>query len=465
MSIANTHYGRERIAQMLTECNNIFFIGIGGINMSSLAELSKRRGYGVGGSDRVRSELCERLEGKGIELFYRHSGDNLRGYDAVVYTVAISEDNEEYVEARRKGLPLISRADYMGYLMSGYKRRVGISGMHGKSTCTSMCAKVFMDAGVSPTVLSGAELSEMGGAYVLGEGEDIIFEACEYMDSFLDFCPNISVILNIEMDHVDYFHSIEQIRGSYRRFADIALPSGVAVANFDDENVRMALDGYEGEVIGFGIDSDDARVRAENISSQNGRYSFDLIFDRESKGRISLSVSGRHNIYNALACATVAHYCGISMTDIKKGIKDFSGAHRRMEYKGQIRGADIYDDYGHHPTEIAATLEGARGMTEGRLFCVYQPHTYSRTASLFDSFVASFEKADRVIFADIYAAREKNVYGVSSAALAESVGDRAVFAESFERISEILKSELEEGDVAIIMGAGDIYKVFDTLDL
>ena len=465
MSVANTHYGKDKIAEMLKESAGIFFIGIGGINMSSLAELSSKRGYRVGGSDRTRTALTERLEQNSISVFYGHHRENLKGYDAVVYTVAISEDNEEYLEAKRLGLPLISRADYMGYIMSGYKRRVGVSGMHGKSTCTSMCAKIFMDAGVDPTVLSGAELSDMGGAYVLGDGDDIVFEACEYMDSFLDFYPNVSVILNIEMDHVDYFHSMEQVRGSYRRFADISLPSGVTVANLDDENVRLALHGYEGEIIGFGIESKDARVRAENIRQIGGRYRYELVIDGESRGEITLGVTGRHNIYNSLAAASAAERCGISFSDIKKGLESFSGARRRMEYKGRMNGAYIYDDYGHHPTEIAATLEGARGMAEGRLFCVYQPHTYSRTASLFDDFVASFGKADRVIFADIYAAREKNVYGVSSALLAEKVGERAAFAESFAAAADMLAHELREGDVAIIMGAGDIYKVFDLLDI
>ena len=464
MSIANTHYGKDKIAEMLKGSSNIFFIGIGGINMSSLAELSARRGYRVGGSDRTRSALTERLEKNGIQVYYTHDRENLCGYEAVVYTVAISEDNEEYLEAKRLGLPLISRADYMGYIMSGYKRRVGVSGMHGKSTCTTMCAKIFMGAGVDPTVLSGAELSDMGGAYVLGDGDDIVFEACEYMDSFLDFYPNVSVILNIEMDHVDYFHSMEQIRESYRRFADISLPSGATVANLDDENVRLALHGFDGEIIGFGIENKDARVRAENIRQVGGRYRYELVVDDEKACEIALEVTGRHNIYNSLAAASAAYRCGISVSDIKKGLESFSGARRRMEYKGMVRGAYVYDDYGHHPTEIAATLDGARGMTEGRLFCVYQPHTYSRTASLFDDFVASFTKADRVIFADIYAAREKNVYGVSSALLAEKVGARATFAESFAAIAEMLDRELRDGDVVIIMGAGDIYKVFDLLD-
>ena len=274
MSVANTHFGAERIGEMLKDAKSIYFIGIGGINMSSLAHISHKRGYITGGSDRAASAITEKLAARGIRIYPSHEAENICGYDAVVYTVAISEDNPEYLEAKRRGIPCISRADFLGYVMKGYDRRIGISGMHGKSTCTSMCAETFIRAGVSPTVLSGAELDIMGGAYTVGDGEDFLFEACEYMDSFLDFYPSIAVILNIELDHVDYFKDLEQVIRSYSAFADITGERGVAVANLDDENVRAALGNYRGRVVGFGISSPDADYSAADIKECRGRYSF-----------------------------------------------------------------------------------------------------------------------------------------------------------------------------------------------
>ena len=463
MSTPNTHYGAERISEMLRSVSSIYFIGIGGINMSSLALVAKKRGYKVGGSDRAESELTKRLAGEGITLFGEHRKENIEGYGAVVYTVAISEDNPEYLEAKRRGIPCISRADFMGYVMTGYARRIGVSGMHGKSTCTSMFATVFMLGGRSPTVLSGAELSLMDGAFTIGGGEDFIFEACEYMDSFLDFNPTIAVILNVEMDHVDYFHSIEQIRRSFADYAAITGENGYAVANADDENVSLSLSDYKGTLVTFGIDSQRADYRAVNITSDRGRYSFDVLKRGELFCHISLSVTGYHNIYNALATVAASDICGLDVPLIESGLKAFVGAKRRMEYRGELGGALLYEDYGHHPSEVSTTLSGARALAEGRLVCVFQPHTYSRTKALFDRFAKAFEAADRVFVSDIYAAREINDGSVSSEALALAIGDKASYSGNIEMTAKALSAELREGDTAIIMGAGDIYKVFDLL--
>ncbi len=461
MSVANTHFGAERIGDMLRNCHSIYFIGIGGINMSSLAHISHKRGYITGGSDRAQSAITEKLASRGIKIYPSHEAKNIEGYDAVVYTVAISEDNPEYIEAKRRGIPCISRADFLGYVMSGYARRIGISGMHGKSTCTSMCAETFIRAGVSPTVLSGAELDIMGGAYTVGDGEDFVFEACEYMDSFLDFYPSIAVILNIELDHVDYFKDIEQVIRSYSSFAAITGEGGIAVANLDDENVKRALEGYRGRVVGFGIESKDADYSAADIREARGRYSFKIMKNGELFTEVSLSVTGYHNIYNALACAAAADLSGLSPEDISCGLAAFRGAKRRMEYKGEINRADIYEDYGHHPTEISATLGGAKGLAEGgRLICLFQPHTYSRTAALFDDFAAALRTADRVIVSDIYAAREIDEGIVSSSSLAEAIGERAVYGGDIKHSAECLRAELSAGDVAIVMGAGNIGEVF-----
>ncbi len=466
MATPNTHFGAERIGEMLREAKSVFFIGIGGINMSSLALLTHRRGFSVGGSDRTRTALTERLEHEGLTLCYEHQKENIDGYDAVVYTVAISPDNEEYLRAKERGIPLISRADYLGYLMMGYLRRIGVSGMHGKSSCTSMIAQVLLDAGSDPTVLSGAELAAMGGAYCLGRSENFVFEACEYMDSFLDFNPKIAVILNIEMDHVDYFHSMEQIRASFASYAAKTGKDGFAVANGDDEEVERTLSDYEGTLVRFGIDNQSCDYVAKHLACERGRWSFDLVEHGETLCRISLGVVGRHQIYNALATAAVCRLAGLSSTEITKGLRAFAGARRRMERKGSMQGAEVYDDYGHHPTEIRATLAGARAIPAdgGRLFCVYQPHTYSRTAALLDEFTTAFGDADRVLFVDIYAARETNTLGVSSALLAERVGAKAAYAESVENAAERLRRELREGDAVVVMGAGNIDRIFSVLE-
>ena len=432
--------------------------------MSSLAHISLVNGMRVGGSDRTSSSLTERLESEGVKIYYSHSADNVENYDAFVYTVAIGEDNPEYVRARERKIPVISRADYMGYLMTGYEKRIGISGMHGKSTATSMCANMLMNANTDPTVLSGAVLAAMDGAYHVGGREQFLFEACEYMDSFLDFNPNIAVILNIELDHVDYFKDLEHIKRSYRSFAEIALGNGrCVVANGDDENVLCALDGAS-SVIYFGIENKNAAVRADNIGEKNGKYFFDLLYNGETICHVQLSVSGYHNVYNALATASVALLCGLSPDLISSGILSFTGAARRMELKGTVKGARIYDDYGHHPTEVKTTLEGVRKMLEGgRLFCVFQSHTYSRTRALFDDFVDALSVADRVIVADIYAAREIDTLGVTPELLAKKIAGGSA-CHGFEAIACLLESELKKGDIAVVMGAGDIWHVFDYLN-
>ena len=464
MSVSNTHFGAKRIEQMLKECKSVFFCGIGGINMSSLAHVTLVGGMRVGGSDRTPSALTQRLENEGAEIVYSHRAENIDGYDAFVYTVAIGEDNPEYQRAIERKIPVISRADYMGYLMTGYKNRIGISGMHGKSTSTSMCADMLMNANTDPTVLSGAVLSSMGGAYRVGSENYFLFEACEYMDSFLDFNPNIAVILNIELDHVDYFEDIEHIKRSYRSFADIAIGNGgCVIANGDDENVLSSLLGAK-NVIYFGIKNKKAELIAENINEKNGRYSFDLIYKGEFVCRIKLSVGGYHNVYNALATAGVALVCGLSAEDITSGIAAFTGAARRMELKGNVCGARVFDDYGHHPTEISTTLDGAKRMLDGgRLFCVFQSHTYSRTKALFDDFAKALSIADKVIVADIYAARETDTLGVTPELLADRI-DGGVACHGFKNIADMLNSELREGDIAIVMGAGDIWQVFEYLN-
>ena len=466
MATQNTHFGAKEIEKMLCGVDSIYFIGIGGINMSSLALISKKRGFRVAGSDRVCTPLTEKLENEGIKIYYEHNAKNIENFGAVVYTVAISPENEEYIKAQSLGIPCISRADYLGYVMMGYENRIGISGMHGKSTCTSMCALSFILASADPTVLSGAELRSMGGAYRVGGDKHFIFEACEYMDSFLDFNPTIAVILNVEMDHVDYFHSIEQVRSSFAHFADITGEHGYAVANADDENVLLSLANYKGNLVTFGIQNESCRFRATNIENIDGLYKFDILFEGELLCTVKLGVSGYHNIYNALATAAVAYLSGISGEKIKKGLETFKGAARRMEYKGSLSGAAVYDDYGHHPTEVMTTLKGAKAMCKngGRLLCAFQSHTYTRTKEFLNEFVSALSIADKFYSVDIYSAREIDTLGVSAKLIAELVGnDKAQYCGTFEATADAIIQDARKDDVIVIMGAGDIYKVFDYL--
>ncbi len=462
MAVNNTHFGAEEIARKLSGKKAIYFLGIGGITMSSLAHVTHLAGFKVGGSDRTLSPLTKKLESEGIEIFEGHRKEQLCGYDALVYTVAVSEDTPELAYARELGIPVISRSDYLGYLMRDYTHRIGLSGMHGKSTATSMTTEIFLAAKADPTVISGAALSSIDGAYRIGGKENFIFESCEYMDSFLDFYPTVAVVLNIEMDHVDYFGSLDQIKRSFRSYIEKTRGCGCAVLNSDDKNVMDMAEGFKGSVLTFGIYSE-ADVMAKNIVYSKEGVSFDVCHGSMKK-HVKMSVTGEHIVYNALAAAACALLTGIPSQYIAEGLSGFHGASRRMEYKGRLNGADVYDDYAHHPTEITATLKAARQRGYDRIICVYQPHTYSRTKGLYDDFVASLRLADITVMADIYAARETDTLGVSSEQLANDIGD-AIYLESFEKIAEWLKKNAKEGDLILTMGAGNITRLSENLGL
>jgi len=472
VSTPNTHFGYNRITSIMESCKNksVFFIGAGGIMMSSLALLTREAGYETAGSDRAPSKLTARLESTGIKVYYGHDERNLGdNCGAVVYTVAISEDNPEYLRAQREGIPCISRADYLGYIMMSYKHRIGIAGMHGKSTCTSMCAEIFLSCAergekTDPTIVSGAEYVSMGGAYHLGDHDEFIFEACEYMDSFLDFNPSIAVLLNAEMEHVDYFKSMEHICGSFAQYASLVGDSGTVIYNADDENTVCAAKNVTASKISFGL-SDGCDFRAVNVEIDKLPIEFDILYKNRLFVHVSLPSRGIHSVYNALAATAASYTCGVSAESIARGLSAFKGAKRRMEYKGEISGAAVYDDYGHHPTEISATLKGAKSTCTGRLICVFQPHTYSRTAEFADRFAEAFECADKVILADIYAARENNIYGISSEKLAQEIGDKAKYKDSFDAIARMLKDDAQKDDIIVVMGAGDIFKLFTKLGL
>ena len=454
MAVNNTHLGAEGIARALNGKKAIYFLGIGGITMSSLAHVTHIHGFKVGGSDRTLSLLTDRLSSEGIEIFEGHKAEQLDGYDALVYTVAVRADTPELVRAKERGIPVISRSDYLGYIMRSYTHRIGLSGMHGKSTATSMTTEVFLAAHADPTVISGAELSSMHGAYRIGGNENFIFESCEYMDSFLDFYPTIAVVLNLELDHVDYFRDLDHVKRSFRTYIEKTRGCGCAVLNADDENVMDMADGFRGSVLTFGV-KNEADIMAKNISYEGGVASFDLCHGSMKK-RVKLAVSGEHNVYNALAAAACGILTGLKTDLIVKGLGNFKGASRRLELKGELNGARVYDDYAHHPTEIAATLRTARQMGAERVICVYQPHTYSRTKGLYKEFVEALSLADITIMADIYAARETDTLGVSSKQLAADIGHGALYFDSFEKIADYLNKNARKGDIVLTMGAGNI---------
>lgn len=477
MNTVNTRYGKDAIGAMLEGKKNIFFVGIGGINMSSLAAISRARGFNVSGSDRTRSPETDGLEALGIRVFHTHDASNIDGADALVYTVSVPDDNPEYVRAGELSIPRISRADYLGWLMSGSRFRVGVSGMHGKSTVTCMCASIMLAAGIDVTISSGAVVHELGCTYRAGGDEYFLFESCEYKDSFLSFYPTHAAILNIDMDHPDYFRDLDHVKDSFSRYMDKIEDS--AVVNWSDPNVRAVAAGKKCRLIKFGTEADaDPRPRSEYDvfadAVEMDRYgsSFTL---HTSGGCVALHipVPGIHNVRDAVAAAALTLSVGISPDAVAAGLASFRGAARRMELVGKTEsGADVYLDYSHHPTEITAALSTAR-MMGGRLIVVFQPHTYTRTRELLGEFARSLTLADDVVVADIYAAREADIYGVNSKMLADLInadGGRAVWSGSldgggdeFSRIARHVLALASANDCVIVMGAGSIAREADYL--
>lgn len=484
MSVPNTHEGPARIGAVMESIRarggSVYCIGIGGVMMASLAILTARAGFRVSGSDRSLSDTTRRLENEGIAVHPTHDAAHIPpDCGAVVYTVAISEENPEYWAAGERGIPRFSRADYIGWLMTGYTHRIGVAGMHGKSTCTSMCTQVFLDAEADPTVLIGADYPPIGGAFRLGAHDYFLLESCEYMDSFLDFRPTVAILLDAELEHVDYFRDLEQVEDSFCRFASLtgapAGQGGVTICNADDESVMRAAtralrEGGTGCLLTFSCRDAAADLYADGIHLERGLPRFELVVGGTSWGTVRLAVPGLHQVYNALAAAAAGWVCGLAPDAILRGLEHFRGVSRRMEYRGELGGGRVYDDYGHHPTEIRATLTGAAALvgtrpdgSPGQLFCVFQPHTYSRTARLYADFLTAFEAAERVCFIDIYAARETDTLGVSSAGLARDLGKRGLYAPTPAAAADAIRAWLCPGDVAVIMGAGDVTKVSDCL--
>ena len=437
-------------------------IGIGGVSMSSLAEVLKGMGITVTGSDINEGTNVENLRAHGFTVLIGHRAENIADdVDFVVRTAAAHDDNPEIVEAHARGIPVFERTQAWGAISKDYQNALCISGTHGKTTTTSMCTHINMAADRDPTVMIGGTLPLLHAGHRVGRGNTIIMEACEYYNSFLSFHPTVAVILNIEADHLDFFKDIEDIKASFRAFAERVPQDGTVIVNRDDLNAMDAVRGLDRHIMTFGLDSG-ADVYAENISFLGENSHFDIIYRGKKFTDVTLHVPGLHNVKNALA-ATAASIClGIRPTAVKYGLAGFNGAGRRFEFKGKFNGADVYDDYAHHPGELKALLDMVQTLNYKRTVVVFQPHTYSRTAALFDDFAAQLRRPDVVLLAEIFAAREKNTIGISSSMLAEQIPG-ANFYPGFEELENALRSLAQPGDIILTVGAGDVYRVGERL--
>jgi len=440
------------------DVKTIFFIGIGGISMSSLARLARHSGYAVLGSDRSESPMVQSLRAEGITVYPEHRASNLGGSDLVVYTAAVNDTNPELAHAKERGIPCLIRADFLGRLIENYQTKIGVCGMHGKSTTTSMISHLFLAAEKDPSIISGAEINELHSAYRLGGEAYMIFEADEYKAAFHSFPTDIAVCLNAELDHVDFYPNLDAVVEAFRVYLHRA---PCAVVNKADDEVMMACEGYEGRLITFSM-AGEADVQAKNIRMTCDRSLYELWIGGEKITDVVLSAPGPHNVADSLAALAAAYAAGLDVKEAALAMTSFGGTKRRGEYKGTTsEGVLVYDDYAHHPSEIRASLAGFKAMGH-KVICLYQPHTYSRTIGLFEEFVKAFDDADEVVFAEIFAAREQNTTGISSADLAAHI-EGARFYPTFEQIAADVKKNAEAGDIVITMGAGDVYKIGDML--
>ena len=437
----------------------IHFIGIGGISMSGLAAVLLNSGFKVSGSDSKDSAIVEKLRTEGAEIYIGHNKNNIKDVDLVVYTAAIPANNPEIIEAKEKNIQLMDRAEFLGHIMKGHKYNVAISGTHGKTTCTSMMSHVTLAANLDPTILIGGELDVIDGNFRIGKSEYFITEACEYKRSFLKFFPYVGVILNIDADHLDCYKDIDDIADTFEKFSKIIPSNGYLVGYGDDERVKNIIKKADCNTISYGF-NDDVDVTTKNILfNKMGCATFDVVKDNETLFSLSLKVPGKHYVLNALASVCVSLIFNIEPKDIIEGLEKCKGAHKRFEYKGEKNGVTVIDDYAHHPTEIKATLNTAKKIEHNKVYCVFQPHTYTRTKTLFDEFTNCFSDCDELVLMDIYAAREKDTGLVSSDELGDAIrktGVKCTNVHSHYEAVEYIKSKLTDGDLLLTVGAGDV---------
>ena len=445
----------------------IHFMGIGGISMSGLAEVLLERGFTISGSDMKSSPITEKLESHGASIVYEQKAENITDdIDLVVYTAAIHPDNPEYRAVIEKNIPHMDRAELLGQIMNNYQNSIAVSGTHGKTTTTSMLSLIMLEGGCDPTISVGGILKDIDGNIRVGRSQNFITEACEYTNSFLKFNPRIELILNVEADHLDFFKDLDDIRHSFRLFSEKLDENGILIINGEIPNVSYFTQNLPCKVLTYGFDADD-NYTVQNITfDEYACGSYDLYVDGQKIDHITLGVTGIHNVSNSLSAIAVARELGISMEHIKAGLLKFKGTDRRFEYKGEINGITIIDDYAHHPTEIEATLTAAKNYPHNKIWCVFQPHTYTRTKSLLNEFAEALSLADHVVLADIYAAREKDPGDIHSRdlqAALQRIGTQTDYFPSFEEIENFLLQNCAHGDLLITMGAGDIVNVGEDL--
>lgn len=446
---------------------SIYFVGIGGISMSGLAEILSEAGFTVSGSDRNASPVTRMLEKKGIRVIIGQSAQNITpDIDCAVFTSAIREDNPEYIAVRENHIPCLTRAELLGQIMKNYETPIAVSGTHGKTTTTSMISEILLEADTDPTLSIGGIYKAISGNIRIGRSGLFVTEACEYTNSFLSFCPKIGIILNIEEDHLDFFKDLEDIRSSFRKFAELLPENGCLIINGDIDRVHELTDGLSCRVVTYGFGADNDYMTEQVHHDESAHPSFRLHSPGGTVRDFSLLVPGRHNISNAMAAIVLADLLHIDSEITAKALGKFSGTDRRFEYKGAIGGVTIIDDYAHHPTEITATLQAAKNFSHNRLWCVFQPHTYSRTKAFLSQFAQALSLADKIVLADIYAARETDTLGISSIDLKEkvaSLGGECYYFPSFDEIENFLLESCINGDLLITMGAGDVHKIGENL--
>lgn len=445
---------------------SVYFVGIGGISMSGLAEILKDAGFQVSGSDRSASAVTRLLEDKGIRVLYGQRSENITDdIDCAVFTSAIRKDNPEYIAVREKNIPFLTRAQLLGQLMTNYDTPIAISGTHGKTTTTSMVSEILLKADTDPTLSIGGIYKAIGGNIRIGRSGYFVTEACEYTNSFLSFLPKIGMILNIEEDHLDFFKDIDDIRNSFRKFAELLPADGCLIINGDIDRCEEITKGLSCRVITYGFHNS-SDYYPEQVSHDEYAHPSFLLHTPDGVTKFTLQVPGEHNVSNAMAAIALADLLRIDRTTTAMALKEFTGTDRRFEYKGSIGGVTIIDDYAHHPTEITATLKAAQNYPHNQLWCVFQPHTYSRTKAFLKEFAQALSLADKVVLADIYAARETDTLGISSETLQQELKDlgcNCSYFPSFDEIENFLLENCINGDLLITMGAGDVHKIGENL--
>ncbi len=449
---------------------HIHFIGIGGSGMYPLAQILHSQGFFLTGSDNNETETLDAVRKMGIPVFIGQRAENIEGADLIVHTAAIMEDNPELMAARASGVPVLERADLLGIVTAWYDNAVCVTGTHGKTTATSMITQILFTAGVDLSAYIGGKLPCIGGSGIAGKSDTLVCESCEFEDHFLKLSPDISVILNIDADHLDYFGTLENIMKSFRKFAEMT--SKVLVINGSDANTMKAMEGIDKDIITFGKDSS-CDFWPDNVKHKNGLLTtFDAMYKDQKLGTITLHVAGIHNVLNSLAAVAVSHYLGIDFSAVQKGLEEFRGAKRRFEKLGYEKGVTVVDDYAHHPTELEATLKAAMEMNFNHVWAVFQPFTFSRTKLLLDDFARVLQIPDKTVLTDIMGSREKNTYGIFTRHLAEKIPGCIWFPQdetaewtderkyqNFDQICSYICDNVSEGDLVITLGCGDAYKI------